>query len=200
MSPSTPDDKAVFVNCPFDPAYEPLFVSLVGTLIFLGQKPRCVLEVRETGDGRLARIFELIRACRISVHDLSRVGAPARFNMPFELGLACALKLAESSKYEVFVMDAVDYRMDRTLSDYKGRDPLIHNNTCHGLIAALVDNFETNIQSATEQFSKAARVLRKSAQLIKARQRSETVFRGSLFRSIAAAATQIAVDRKFIVP
>ncbi len=89
----TPDPKAVFVNVPFDATYEPLFVTLVGTLVFLGQKPRCVLEVREKGDGRLIRILDLMRTCRMSVHDLSRTGTPVRFNMPFELGLASALKL-----------------------------------------------------------------------------------------------------------
>jgi hypothetical protein len=92
---STPDPEGVFINAPFDAAYEPLFITLVGMLVFLGQKPRCVLEIREQGDGRLARILELVRACRISVHDLSRVSTPVRFNMPFELGIACALKLPD---------------------------------------------------------------------------------------------------------
>jgi len=87
-------ENDVFLNVPFDTAYEPLFITLVGTLIFLKQEPHCVLEVREQGDGRLSRIFELMRRCRQSIHDLSRAGTPARFNMPFELGLACALRLA----------------------------------------------------------------------------------------------------------
>src|SRR5215213_6502999 len=117
------DPRHVFINVPFDAVYETLFVALVGTLIFLGQEPHCVLEVPEKGDGRLQRILDLMRQCRISVHDLSRVGAPVRFNMPFELGLACALKLEHPSIYDVFVLDAVEYRLDKTLSDYKGRDP-----------------------------------------------------------------------------
>jgi len=88
---AAPEGKAVFINAPFDAAYEPLFITLVGMLVFLGQEPYCVLEVREKGEGRLARIIELIRNCRMSIHDLSRVGLPARFNMPFELGLACTV-------------------------------------------------------------------------------------------------------------
>jgi hypothetical protein len=74
-----PDRKDVFLNVPFDAAYESLFVALVGTLVFLGQKPHCVLEVRESGDGRLARIFALMRVCGTSIHDLSRIGRPVRF-------------------------------------------------------------------------------------------------------------------------
>jgi hypothetical protein len=45
MAPPAATD--VFVNVPFDPSHEPLFVTLIGTLVFLGQEPHCVLEVRE---------------------------------------------------------------------------------------------------------------------------------------------------------
>src|SRR5437764_9856436 len=96
-----PAPKGVFINAPFDPSYEPLFITLVGTLVFLGQDPHCVLEVRERGDGRLARIIELMRMCRMSVHDLSRTGMPVRFNLPFELGLASAIKIANPN--QIFV-------------------------------------------------------------------------------------------------
>src|SRR2546421_6737362 len=99
-----PESTHVFINAPFDPSYESLFVTLVGALVFLGQEPHCVLEVPEKGEGRLARIFDLMHSCRLSIHDLSRVGTPARFNMPFELGLACALKLADPGSCEVFVV------------------------------------------------------------------------------------------------
>ncbi len=87
---SAPDPKSVFVNVPFDATYEPLFVTLVGTLVFLGQQPYCVLEVREKGDGRLNRILDLMRTCRMSVHDLRRTGTPVRLNMPFDRARLCA--------------------------------------------------------------------------------------------------------------
>ena len=124
--PGALDPKSVFLNVPFDKQYERLFVTLVGTVVLLGQTPHCVLEVRERGQGRLARIFDLLRSCGASIHDLSRVGVPARFDVPFELGLACSLALA-GEPHDVLVLDAKPYRLDRTLSDYKGRDPLIHH-------------------------------------------------------------------------
>ena len=195
-----PDSKAVFVNVPFDATYEPLFVSLVGTLVFLGQKPHCVLEVREKGDGRLVRILDLMRTCRMSVHDLSRTGTPVRFNMPFELGLACALKLQHPTDYEVFVMDAIQFRLDRTLSDYKGRDPLVHGGTCRGMLASLLDTFQTDVPAAANEFRRAALVLRKSAALMKHRDKSSSLFRPSLFRELVAVATKIASERSFILP
>jgi hypothetical protein len=39
---------SVFINCPFDPSYERLFVALVGSLMALGLAPRSVLEVQGT--------------------------------------------------------------------------------------------------------------------------------------------------------
>jgi hypothetical protein len=196
---AVPDPDAVFINVPFDPAYEPLFVTLVGSLVFLGQEPHCVLEVREKGDGRLLRIVELLRMCRMSIHDLSRTGMPVRFNMPFELGLACSLKvMSPAASYEVFVLDARPYRLDKTLSDYKGRDPLIHGGTCDGMVSCLLDTFVSEVPGAAEQFRNAARDLRKSAQLLKRQMRVSSVYRPALFRLIVGAAADIAIGRGFI--
>ncbi|MBZ5554720.1 MAG: hypothetical protein LAO21_18540 [Acidobacteriia bacterium] len=197
---ATPDPKAVFVNVPFDPRYEPLFVTLVGVLVFLGQKPHCVLEVTEKGEGRLIRIHDLIRRCRLSIHDLSRTGMPVRFNMPFELGLACSLKLQRPRQYEIFVLEAKPYRIDRTLSDYKGRDPLVHGGTCDGMLACLLDTFETDLENAAIEFRKMLRILRKSVALMRYQVKSESLFRPSLFRLLIAAATEIAIERRLITP
>ena len=193
-----PDSNAVFINVPFDPSYEPLFVTLVGSLVFLGQEPHCVLEVREKGDGRLVRIVELMRMCRMSVHDMSRAGSPVRFNMPFELGLACSLKVIDPAAYEVFVLDARPYRLDKTLSDYKGRDPLIYGGTCDGMVACLLDTFVADVPDAALQFRRAARELRRTAQVLKRQMKASSLFRPALFRLIVAAATDIAIDRGFI--
>jgi hypothetical protein len=134
----------------------------------------------------------------MSIHDLSRTGAPVRFNMPFELGLASAIKIANPSQYEIFVLDAKPYRLDRILSDYKGRDPLVHNGTCDGMVACLLDVFETEIRNAAGEVRRAARVLRKSVETMKDELKSPSPFRPSLFRQIAAAATEIGIDRGFI--
>lgn len=197
---SAPDRRHVFINAPFDAPYEPLFIALVGTLVFLGQEPHCVLEVPERGEGRLPRILNLIRECRMSIHDLSRVGMPVRFNMPFELGLACALKLEHPADYDVFVLDRVAYRLDKTLSDYKGRDPLIHHGTSNGMITCLLDTFQTDITNAPAEFRRGIRLLQQSAGVIKADLKEKSLFRPSLFRRVVAAATEIAIDRGFIRP
>ena len=195
-----PEPDAVFINAPFDERQEPLFVTEVGAIIFLGLQPHCVLEVNETGEGRLTRIFELMRSCRISIHDLSRSGNPVRFNMPFELGLACALKLLHPADYEVFVFDRRPFRSDRTLSDYKGRDPLIHNGTSDGMLACLLDVFTPAAGPTTAELRSAVRELRKYAEAMKRDLRSPSLFRPALYRKLVTISREIGISRGFIKP
>lgn len=193
------DPQSVFLNTPYDRRYQPLFVTLVGTLVCLGQTPRCVLEIQEKGQGRLQRIFELLSSCQVSIHDLSRSGVPARFNMPFELGLACAAHLSARS-HQVVVLDSVPYRLDKILSDYKGRDPLVHRNSCDQLVTCLLDLFQVPKEPSPAALRAAARVLRKSAREIADRYQTESVFRPAPFRALIAAATKVAQNRGFIAP
>ena len=133
--------SSVFINAPFDSAYERQFVAIVASVIAIGRTPRCVLEVAERGTGRLRRLLELIEDCDVSLHDLSRVGVPARFNMPFELGLACAVaNLPKRRPRHAFVLlERQRYRLQRTLSDLNGFDPYIHNGTVSGAIESVLD-------------------------------------------------------------
>lgn len=82
----------VFINCPFDTDYAPLFHAIVFAVIHCGYTVRCALEAEETGATRIDRIYRLIDECRFGVHDISRIehdsiNALPRFNMPFELGV-----------------------------------------------------------------------------------------------------------------
>ncbi len=200
MSETPPvDSRDVFINAPFDRAYEPLFVTLIGMITFLDYKPHCVLEVRETGEGRLQRIYDLMRTCRISIHDMSRIGAPVRFNMPFELGLACSLKLAAPQQYDVIVLDSEAHRMDRRLSDFKGRDLFIHHGTCDGMIEAILDAFQSQRADASA-LRRAARDFRRYARKIKRDFRAKTLFHPHLFQHLVKAASKIAADRGFLAP
>jgi hypothetical protein len=193
---SSRDPRGVFLNVPYDAAYQRFFVTLISTLVSLGQTPHCVLEVRERGQGRLARIFELLFSCGVSIHDLSRVSLPARYNMPFELGLACGIALTGES-HDVVVMDSKPYRLDRTLSDYKGRDPLVYYNRLDSLVECIADVFQVAPEPEPEVLKTEARVLRRSAAQI-AKQYGGTVFRPAAFRALVAAATQRAKSQNLI--
>jgi hypothetical protein len=128
---------SVFLNVPFDASYEPLFVALVAAIVALGRQPRCVLEIPEHGQGRLNRIVRLIQSCPVSMHDLSRVGQPVRFNMPFELGIAVCLSRT-GFRHRFAVLESRRFRLQKTLSDLNGIDPGIHAGTPRGVISCVL--------------------------------------------------------------
>ena len=123
-----------------------------------------------------------------------------RFNMPFELGLACALKLTSPTDYDIFVLDGRAFRTDRTLSDYKGRDPLIHNGTSDGMIACLLDMFTPAVTQTPASFRGALKELRTSALQLKTDMRVTSMFRPAMFRLLLGLASPIAEKRGFIPP
>ena len=91
-----------FINIPYDRMYEAMYVAFIAGLSAFGLIPRATVEIPGRAR-RLDRIVGLLRRCRYSFHDLSRVGIDRgppptpRFNMPFELGLAVALEGAGAS-------------------------------------------------------------------------------------------------------
>lgn len=95
-------DRNVFINCPFDREYEPLFEAIVFTVHAAGFVPRCARERLDSSEIRLQKIIKLIRVSRYSIHDLSRTQldrttALPRFNMPLELGIDLGCKAFSSS-------------------------------------------------------------------------------------------------------
>src|SRR5689334_25088671 len=88
---------SVFINCPFDRSYKPLFEALVFVIVRCGFRARCALEIDDASQVRIDKIFRIIEECRFGVHDLSRTELDKssklpRFNMPLELGLFLAAK------------------------------------------------------------------------------------------------------------
>ena len=95
-------------------------------------------------------------------------------------------------------MDSIPYRLDKTLSDYKGRDPLIHHNRCDTLVTCLLDLFVVPDEPEPAALRSATKLLRKSAREIAHGYHTDTVFRAAPFRALIAAATEIAQERGFI--
>ena len=140
MSSSTDTASAadVFLNVPYDKNYEPVLLALTAALVALGRTPRLTFEVPDDGVGRIKRIIDLIRLCPVSFHDLSAVEPPPRFNMPFELGLACAVQHLRK-KHRYFILEAEPHRLDRHLSDLKGVDHKVHHGKPAEAIAAVLE-------------------------------------------------------------
>jgi hypothetical protein len=144
-NPRTPPAE-VFLNIPYDFKFRKLFLAYISGISALGLVPRATLELASSAR-RLERIVDLIKECRYSLHDLSRVEpdrqAPStpRFNMPFELGLAGAYEQTAHRGHEWFVFEAMNRRLLKSLSDLNGTDPYIHNGTIAGVFRELRNIF-----------------------------------------------------------
>jgi hypothetical protein len=131
--------EAVFINVPFDRSYERLLIALVAGLATLRLVPRSVLDVPASAADRLTRLKRLIRSCQYSVHDLSC--RTARFNMPFELGLALGLH-DQATNHNWVVLDHRQYSLKKALSDLDGYDVVhVHGRSPRRLLACLNDAF-----------------------------------------------------------
>jgi hypothetical protein len=139
----TRDPLAVFVNAPFDDAYDPLLEALVFTIKACGYQVRCALEENDSGDIRLDKLARLIGESSRSVHDLSRIGGDVpRFNMPFELGMAMGARRFNRSHWldRIKIMVGEPYRLPEYLSDLGGNDPDAHHGEPNRVIG-IVRNF-----------------------------------------------------------
>jgi hypothetical protein len=130
-------ERGVFLNCPFDAQYKPLFEAIVFAVRDCGLRPRCALEVDDASEIRIDKIFKIIAECKLGIHDISRTevasasGLP-RFNMPLELGMFLAAKrfgAARQQKKACLILDSAPYRYQQFISDIAGQDIQVHHNT-----------------------------------------------------------------------
>jgi hypothetical protein len=149
-------DRNVFINCPFDPAYLPIFEAIVFSVHVLGFRARCALERLDSSQVRIQKILQLIRMCRYSIHDLSRTeldevhGLP-RFNMPLELGidLGCKEYSRAHAAKSFLIFDAEQYRYQKYLSDIAGHDIHRHGNDPEQAIIRVRDWLRTESGAST---------------------------------------------------
>jgi len=124
----------VFINCPFDGGYRPIFNAIVFSVYDLGFVARCALEEDDAAEFRLSKIERMIEECRFGINDLSAValdpvtGLP-RFNMPLELGLFLGCKRygpQNQSRKRTLVLDTDPHRYKQFISDISGQDIHAH--------------------------------------------------------------------------
>lgn len=144
-------DTSVFINCPFDPGYRPLFQATVFAVYDCGFDPRCALEIYDSGQVRIDKIMRLIECCRYGVHDISRTEADAinglpRFNMPLELGIFLGAQRFGNGRHKnksCLVMDRERYRYQKFLSDIAGQDIWSHDGQISKVISTVRDWLST---------------------------------------------------------
>ena len=96
--------NSVFINCPFDGEYLPVFRAIVFTVSVCGLVPRCTLEHDDASQVRLEKIYRLIGSSAFGIHDISRTELDEenqlpRFNMPLELGFFLGANLLYHQKH-----------------------------------------------------------------------------------------------------
>jgi len=144
--------KNVFINCPFDDQYIPLLRSILFTIIYLGFTPRIALERFDSGEARINKIIDLIKASKFSIHDLSRIESSEkseyfRLNMSFELGvdIGCRIfKDGQVKEKKCLILEKERYRYQKALSDLSNSDIKNHNNEPEEVIRQIRDWFVVN--------------------------------------------------------
>jgi hypothetical protein len=139
----------VFINCPFDEEYWPLFRAIVFVIWACGYRSRCALE----GNGgvlRLQRLHDIISQSDRGIHDLSRVelsdksGMP-RFNMPFEFGVAVGATVFGGPRQRQKTSLVLARRREEwhpSVSDLAGIDPVFHGDKPRVAMEAVRDFLE----------------------------------------------------------
>ena len=192
---------AAFLNIPYDDSYEKLYLAFIAALCGFGLTPRATLEVSGS-QRRLDRILDVMRACRYSFHDLSRVQldrvAPRtpHFNMPFELGLAVAWSSIGRRRHDWTVFEAVPHRLGKSLSDLAGTDPEIHGGTARGVLRAITNVLARSRHRPTVvDLERVYRDLRQAGEALKRQLRTPSLFHPRPFRQLVIAGQLSAVKR-----
>lgn len=185
----------VFLNIPYDPQFDKLFLAYIAGLSAYRMVPRATLEITDSSR-RLEKILTLERHCKYSIHDLSWVKldrkkprAP-RFNMPFELGLCVAdANRKGGQKQNWFVLEAVSHRLNKSLSDLDGTDPRIHGNTVVGVLGSLANLFNRpGRQPTVPQMKRIYRALRRDQAAILNKAGSSTLYAKRVFADLCVLA------------
>ena len=147
MAVKRADPKAVFINCPFDGTYLPLFHAIIFTVVRCGFQPRCALEVNNAAEVRIEKIANIIKDCPIGIHDISRTESDSinqlpRFNMPLELGLYLGARYYGGRGHKAkacLILDREPYRYQKFISDIAGQDISTHGDSERQAIQAVRD-------------------------------------------------------------
>jgi len=149
-------DRQVFVNVPFDTRYRKLLHALVFVLHDCGLVARCALEADDGGVIRLEKIYGILEACRLGIHDLSRITLDKkhrlpRFNMPLELGIFLGMRRFGEPHHRrktCLILDRERYRYQIFCSDISGQDIRAHGNQVSTAITVVRNWLQANLPAS----------------------------------------------------
>ena len=187
----------VFLNIPYDDRFRDLYVAYIAGLTAFGFVPRATLEI-PSGERRLDRILSLIRLCRYSFHDLSRVELDEnppptpRFNMPFELGLLLGWRAASRVKHDWFVFEEQRRRLQKSLSDLNGTDEHVHDGTPEGVLREICNVFAMDRRLTVRRLLQHFVRVEELARAIQREQMARDVFQAAVFSHLVAGSRDLA--------
>jgi hypothetical protein len=135
----------VFINCPFDKAFDSIFDAIVFAVHASGFIPRCAKEFDDSDDIRIHKILKLISDSCLGIHDFSRLSDAAgfpRFNMPLELGIFIGVQKFGSrndKRKKYLVLATHQFEFKAFMSDISGQDIKAHGDKPEKAIQAIRD-------------------------------------------------------------
>jgi hypothetical protein len=205
QKPSSADSASVnpsyaFLNIPYDDRFEELFLAYIAGISAYGLVPRSTQEI-PSGSRRLDRIFELIRSCRYSFHDLSRVELDLRrpptprFKMPFELGMVVAWDKLNPGEHVWFVFEAKERRLLKSLSDLAGTDAYVHGGRPKDLFQELSSALVRSEHPPTvEEMARVHRDLKAALPAIRKRAAARSSFEARVFTRLLVTARAVSAE------
>jgi hypothetical protein len=142
---ATLGDHQVFLNYPFDEAFNSFANAMHFGVVAAGLIPLCAKDLSSPDRPRLEVLVELITDCQYSLHDFSRLkgeGADnfARLNMSLEMGMALFHALQTQRVFHrcaFFVTEPHAYQA--AASDLAGLDPITYNGDEISLAAGVYE-------------------------------------------------------------
>ena len=143
---AAPGARSVFINCPFDDEYLPLFDAIIFATTACGYRPRSALESGSVSTPRMERVFEALTSSQYSIHDFSRCKGEgslnlARFNMPLEFGIAFGkayLTYQGRSLHDWLVLLPEGHFYKTVVSDLAAYDVPAHAGTVDSVVKAVM--------------------------------------------------------------
>lgn len=148
---------SVFINCPYDHEFQPLFDSILFATVACGFTPRSAIDTGTVSDSRIDRIRKAMFGSRYSIHDLSRCKGEgsellARFNMPLELGFAMARRFLDEESHDWLVLVPEQHEYLKYISDLGAFDPKKHTGTKESIVPPVVNWLKTRPYAPVSPF------------------------------------------------
>jgi hypothetical protein len=149
----------VFINCPFDDQYGPIFDAILFAVQRCGFTLRCALEDSDAADIRIQKIVQLIRESKYAIHDISRVELDPvsqlpRMNMPLELGLFIGAREfgpTRQKEKSYLVFESEKFRFQKFISDIAGQDPRAHEDSPEKAVRLVRDWLNSKLKSKADK-------------------------------------------------